>query len=221
MDMEATTILLICALGLTLLVAYLIYRINTYKKRIAPIRHISTEISTMDREDRRSPKKKTGPSIDTPVIPESELLVILHKENRKPWLKAVSSKLSEGRRGVIVTVKDPDTIRSRYRGDVRFIWLDRSTAHDLKEDMTVVNPTNLSKLLQEIEDTIEAEGIVLFNGFEEVLGANETSRVIRFLRMLNDSCSKKRYSSIIPANYRAVPQRVRVQLTESFESVVI
>ncbi len=216
--MEALTILILCGAGLILLIAYLMYRIGSYKKKIQ-VKDSAGEISLLEKE--RKPDARNNNIIETPTIPEGEVLIILHKGNSRPWRKAVRNKLREGRRGVIITMRDPSQLRSSFKGDVRFIWLDRSTAHNLGKNITVVNPTNLSKLLQEIQASTKKEGLVLFRGFEDLLSSNDASRVIRFLKMLDESCRKGNFSTIVPAPYKAVPQRIRVQLTEGFETVVI
>jgi hypothetical protein len=216
--MEALTILILCGAGLILLVAYMMYRIGAYRRKMSVVNSART-ISTAGRD---SPRAEKGSGIiDSPTIPEKEILVILHKGNTKPWLKPVNEKLSKGLRVVVVTLREPSRIRSRFRGDSYFIWLDRSTAHGRSGDLSIVNPTNLSKLLSEIEDNITKDGVVLFHGFEDLLSTNDASRVLRFLGMLEELCRKKDFSTVVPAPYKAVPQRIRVQLTEGFETVVI
>jgi hypothetical protein len=217
--MEALTILILSGAGLILLVAYLIFRIGTYRKR-SSIEDSAREISDLKSEKKVS-ERRVDPHIEIPVIPEAELLIILYKGNRKPWMNVMKEKLSEGRRVVVVSSKDPSSQRSSFRGDSHFIWLNRSTAHEEADDLTVVNPTNLSSLLREITASIERDGIILFKGFEDLLQANESSRILRFLQMLDDECGSGGFSSIIPAPYKALPQRTRVQLTENFETVVI
>ncbi len=218
--MEALTILLLCGAGLVLLIAYLIYRIGTYRKKVRIV-DSANEILHLNKDPKTPERRERGHILDTPTIPEGEVLIILHKGNKKPWLKAVKDRLKEGRRIIVVTVRDPSQLRSSFRGDSHFIWLDRSTAHETRNDVAVVNPTNLSRLLQEIVVSVKGGGVVLLNGFEEILNSNETSRVVRFLRMLDESCSREGFSAIVPATYKAVPQRIRVQLTEGFETVVI
>jgi hypothetical protein len=216
--MEALTILILCGAGLILMIAYLMYRIGSYKKKVR-IRDAAGEISFLEKNEK--PPARNNHVIETPTIPEGEVLIILHKGNSRPWRKAVKDRLREGRRAVIITMRDPSQLRSSFKGDVRFIWLERSTAHNVDGNIIVVNPTNLSKLLQEVQASVENEGIVLFRGFEDLLSSNDASRVIRFLKMLDESCTKGRFSTIVPAPYKAIPQRIRVQLTESFETVVI
>ena len=122
---------------------------------------------------------------------------------------------------LIITSRPPREIRKLYPSVKKLIWLDRSTAHELDEDTMVVNPTNLSSLLEEIKTNLGRRGVVVFEGFEEVMSSNETERVIRFLNMLKQTCSDRSISAVVPLPYRAVPQRVRSKLTEGFESVVI
>ena len=104
------------------------------------------------------------------------------------------------------------------------IWLDRSRAHKTDEDTIVVNPTNLSGVLHELDSYFKGRnkgGVVVFEGFEGVVSANEISRVVRFLTMIHQSCRDKALSVVVPLSYRSVPQRSRNRLMEAFESVVI
>lgn len=218
--MDGPMIILICALGLIGLLAYFIFRFGSYKRKVRPVEETSLDIGRTDRMMRKDPSVM-GHSVDIPTIPDGQVLIVLHRKTGQNWKRAVTTSLKNGRKGVIISVTDPEKLRSRYRGDVRFIWLERSNAHTVRKDSVVVNPTNLSMILQEIESMISSEGIVVITDLEDILGSNETSRIVRFLRMLDDSCSKKGYSALVPASYRAIPQRVRVQLTESFDTVVI
>ncbi|OYT46055.1 hypothetical protein B6U90_02000 [Thermoplasmatales archaeon ex4484_6] len=219
--MDAFTIIIICAFGLVLLAAYLIFRIGALKRKMRRLDAISRDIGDMERTSAGGSPRIKKAVIETPMVPEGELLIILNRGNRKPWMDVVSGRLRAGNRGVVVTVKVPSSVRSRFRGDVKFIWLDRSTAHDVDDDTVIVNPTNLSGVLQDIESFVGEGGIVLVDGFAEILASNEDRRVIRFLRMLESSCAARRFSAVVPAPYRSVSQRTRVLLTESFQTVVI
>ena len=111
-----------------------------------------------------------------------------------------------------------------YPGGPLHIWLDRSTAHEIDDRTVLVNPTNLSSILEEIRSHLprrKGGGVVVFEGFEEVLSGNEIERVVRFLKMLRQSSDDNDISTIVPLPYRAVPQRARNRLMEGFESVVI
>lgn len=219
--MEATWILVICTVGLILLAAYLFYIINNLKKKQKRIYDASREIGSMENEN-RSPNKITRPSsIDTPIAPVGDLLVILHKENRKPWMNVIRERAREGRKVVVVTKKDPSKLRIGSIGSPSYIWLDRSTAHNTGDDVKIINPTNLSKVFQEIDNSMDEMGIVLIRDLEGLLDDNDPSRVLNFLNMLSTSCRRVPYSVIAPAPYRSIPQRIRSQLTESFETVVI
>jgi len=88
----------------------------------------------------------------------------------------------------------------------------------------VVNPTNLSVILDEVRTYMKsgpAGGVVFFEGFDEIISGNEMNRVIRFLRMLRSACREDHFSSVVPLAYRAVTQRVRNQLKDGFETVVV
>ena len=156
-----------------------------------------------------------------PIIPERELLIILFRNKQRPWRGAVNVRTETGAHLVIVSARRPGEILKLYRGVPSYIWLDRSTAHEARDGIVVVNPTNLSSVLDEIRTLGRKGGIVVFEGFEDILAANELDRVIRFLNMLGQTCRSHSLSAIVPVPYRAVPQRSRNQLTEAFESMVV
>ena len=223
---SATTILIICAFGLALLMVWFIYRISVYRKKVSTkVESLAREIADLEKGSVPVKAAKKVPSAsETPGIPGSEMLLIFHKDGKKPWRKALDLKLSEGGRMLIVTSRSPDSIRKEFDGRARIIWLNRSTAHAEMEDMLVINPTNLSRVLDEVQtffSTGGGDGVVLLDRFEDLLDANDPSRTIRFLSMLKDSCRKQSFSALVPLSYRAVPQRTRNQLQEAFESVVI
>jgi len=218
---EATWILIICTVGLILLAAYLFYIINNLKKKQKGIYDTSREIGSLEKENISSNVKTKPSSIDTPIAPVGDVLVILHKENRKPWLKVIKDMSREGRKIIIVTKRDPSKLRISTMGTPYYIWLDRSTAHEKREGVKVINPTNLSRVLQEIDNAVDERGIVLIQDLEGLLEDNDPSRVMNFLNMLSTSCRKVPFSVIAPAPYRAIPQRTRTKLTDSFETVVI
>ena len=219
--MEASWIIIICAIGLLILAAYLFYIINNLKKKHKEVYDKSREIGSLEKEVFTSNVRAKPSSIDTPIAPVGDILVILHRENRKPWMNVIKERSKEGRKVVIVTKKDPSKLRTPSIGSPFYIWLDRSTAHDTRQDVRIINPTNLSKILQEIENSMDEMGIVLLRDLDGMLDDNDPSRVINFLHMLSTSCRKVPYSVIAPAPYRSIPQRIRSQLTESFETVVI
>jgi hypothetical protein len=219
--MEAIWILIICSVGLILLAAYLIYIVSNLRKKQKDVYDMAREIGSMEK-DSVSPVKKTKPSmIDTPMLPEDEVLVILHKENRKPWMKLIRERSREGSRIIYVSKKDPNKVKVGSMGHPYYIWLDRSTAHKEDKNISIINPTNLSRLLQEIQENIKKDSIVLIDDLEGLISENDASRVISFLSMVRTSCARSHFSVIAPAPYRAIPQRTRSKLTESFETVVI
>ncbi len=212
----ATLLLLSCGIGLILALVWTVYRINSHKRKISRMEGIAGEV---ERDiSSRSERKVSPPS----GLPESELLIVLYRNRDRPWRGTINSRTSLEGPLVVVTTDPPDQIRTIYKGLKSIVWLDRSTAHDLEEDEIVVNPTNLSRVLDEINNTIGKKGgIVVFEGFEGILAANEMSRVIRFLTMLRRSCNDRSISAVVPLPYKAVTQRVRNQLVEGFESVVV
>jgi hypothetical protein len=166
----------------------------------------------------------SGTDDDPPTLPDKELLIVMYRNKKRPWRGVVNSRSEDNMKVMVISPRKPKEMRRLYPSVPMIVWLDRSTAHDLDDDTVVVNPTNLSSLLEEIRSYIGKGGkggTVVFEGFEEVISGNEVSRVIRFLNMLKQTCREDAISVIVPLPYRAVPQRVRNQLSEGFESVVI
>jgi hypothetical protein len=217
----ATLLLLFCGIGLILALAWTLYRINTHKRRISGLESDARSIGAMHGE---VTKEDSAPATAPPTLPDSELLLVMYRNRDRPWRGAVATKLEKGSKAVIVSTVPPGEIREFYGGRTRFIWLDRSTAHDLEKDAVVVNPTNLSGILDEISNFLKlgsVGGVIVFEGFEDLVNQNDISRVLKFLNMLRQLCRDRSLSAVVPFPYKAVTQRIRNQLTEGFESVVI
>jgi hypothetical protein len=217
----ATLILLACGIGLLLLLIWTMYRIQHHRKKMNEMDRIAIDVGKMSKED-RSP----GPRDDEhpPTLPEKELLIVMYRNRKRPWRGVVNSRIKEGKRVLVISPRPPKEMKRLYPNAPKIVWLDRSTAHDLDGGTTVVNPTNLSSLLEEIRSYLgkgPRGGTVVFEGFEEIISGNELNRVIRFLSMLKQTCREISISAVVPLPYRAIPQRTRNQLTEVFESVVI
>jgi hypothetical protein len=221
--MEGTIIMVLCAVGLVLVLAYMIYRISSHRKKMNRLYDLSREIGSSV-PMKGSGRIDRGAKVTDPVIPEKDLIVLFHRNGNRAWADVFRRRTRGGGPGLLVTSDPPK------KGDVggpdgtRTIWLDRSMAHPEARNMTVINPTDLSALYREIEDHFQGKpsgGILLLDGFESVLGANEAQRVIRFLTMLRGSCARHGYSTMVPIAYRAVPQRVRNQLSEAMDTVVM
>jgi hypothetical protein len=102
--------------------------------------------------------------------------------------------------------------------------LNRSRAVKTGDDVAVVNPTNLSGVIDEIDEYFREnhrKGAILMDRFEDVIEANDINRVMRFLKTMKDKASREKLAVIVPLSYKAVPQRVRNQLQESFEAVIL
>jgi len=223
LPMEGTLIIILCAIGLVMVLAYMIYRISSHRMRLKRLYDMSREIGSS------VPRKGRG-SIDTrvpvsePVVPDNDLVILFHRNGNKVWLDAFRRRVENGSPGLLATPLPPGPRRKEYPAGARTIWLDRSIAHPVESGRTVINPTNLSALFREIEDNFqkgEGKGNLLLDDFESVLTTNDPQRVIRFLTMLRGSCTRYGYSALVPIAYRAVPQRVRNQLSEAMESVVM
>lgn len=215
--MEPGTIIILFTLGLFLAtIVWWIFRIARFKKRRDEIDRLSMEIA--DLEGKKAPASK-GPH--SPKLPEEDLLLILHRNGNRPWKGAFRDAVESGKRAMIVTARNPREVRSQYRGDYGLVWLNRSVAHKPQNGVRVVNPTNLSGIVDEADQYFKNGGVLLLDGFDEMMHANEIGRIMRFLRTMQGRAGDMNVSVIAPLNYRATPQRIRNQLTESFEVVVI
>lgn len=217
----ATLVLLVCGIGLLLLMVWTMYRIQIHRKKIQAMEKNAREIGEMAREE-----DPIGPIPDEapPTLPDKELLIVMYRNKRRPWRSVVNSRSEDGRKVMVISPRPPKEMKRLYLNVPKIVWLDRSTAHELDDGTVVVNPTNLSSLLEEIRSYVgrNSKGsTIVFEGFEEVITGNEVTRVIRFLNMLKQTCRDDSISVVVPLPYRAVPQRIRNQLTEGFESVVI
>jgi hypothetical protein len=207
------------ALGLLLLFAWLMFRVARYKARSREIDQRVKEISQMSSP---RPLKKARHASDKKVMeaPNAGLMVIMHKDGTSPARDMFVNAISKGRTGLIVTTDDPNEIP--LDPGIRRIWLNRSTRKMRSENVVVVNPTNLSGVLDEITLTLEGRpSTVLLDNFEDVIGANDIQRVVRFLDMLRELSAKEKVSFLVPIGYRTIPQRVRNQIMEAFETVVV
>jgi len=216
----ATLVMLMAGIGLIAVMAWTLYRIGQHRKKMRELDKTSIEIGRMAGTERQP--KVAEPS--APTLPASDLLVVFFRNKKRPWRRPVADRIGKGDRVLIITSRPPSEVSKMYPGGPIHIWLDRSTAHEVDDRTIVVNPTNLSSVLEEVRSHISKRkggGVVVFEAFEEVLTANEVDRVIRFLKMLKQSARDNMISVIVPLPYRAVPQRVRNQLTEGFESVVM
>ncbi len=217
----ATLLLLFCGIGLILALAWTLYRVNAHKKRL---KDLESDAIGIGRMNEAMSGEGSPASIGAPSLPDSELLLVMYRNKDRPWRSAVGQRLKEGGKAVVISTVPPSEVRDLYSGKTRFVWLDRSTAHDLKKDEAVINPTNLSGILDEISGFLKlgtAGGVIVFEGFEDVVRQNEVERVLKFLNMLRQLCRDRSFSAVVPFPYKAVTQRVRNQLTEGFESVVV
>jgi hypothetical protein len=212
---------MVCGIGLLLLMVWTMYRIHLHRRKIQEMERTARDIGEMNRErSSKDTSKEDGP----PTLPEGELFIVMYRNKKRSWRRVVNSRSKNNAKVMVISPRSPKEMRRLYPDVTKFVWLDRSTAHDLDSDTVVVNPTNLSSLLEEIRSHIGKggrESTVVFEGFEEVISGNDVSRVIRFLKMLKQTCREDAISAVVPLPYRAVPQRVRNQLTEGFESVVV
>jgi hypothetical protein len=201
--------------------AWTLYRVQQHRKKMQVLDERAVEIGSMAREDKRT---SLPGGEDAPTLPDDQLLVVLYRNKKRPWRAALKERIERGEKVLVISTRPPREMRKLYPGIKRIIWLNRSTAHELEDDIVLVNPTNLSSLLEEIRSYMgrsRKKGAIAFEGFEDIISSNETARVIRFLNMLKQSCGENSISAIVPLAYRAVPQRTRNQLMEGFESVVI
>ncbi|MBN1538725.1 MAG: hypothetical protein JW939_01165 [Candidatus Thermoplasmatota archaeon] len=218
---NATLIMLMAISGIVLLVVWTIYRIQGHKKKMREFDESAMEIGRMSK---KYPQSGREPEPSAPSLPQNDLLIVMFRSRSRPWRGVVSHKIKEGGRVVVVSSRPPEEVRRMYPKGFMHLWLDRSTAHDVGKGTTVINPTNLSSILEEIRSRFSGGnmgGTVVFEGFEDVLSNNATDRVIRFLKMLEQISKDRGLSSVVPLPYKAVPQRVRNQLVDGFDSVVI
>jgi len=212
--------MLMAGIGLIAVMAWTLYRIQQHRKKMRDLDDTSIEIGRMARTEQRNEIADHS----APTLPPSDLLVVLFRNKKRPWRRPVSDRIGKGDRVLIVTPKPPSEVGRMYPGGPTHIWLDRSTAHDVDDRTIVVNPTNLSSVLDEVRSHLpnrKGGGVVVFDAFDEVLAANEVERDVRFLKMMKQTARENMISVIVPLPYKAVPQRVRNQLTEGFESVVM
>lgn len=222
-SMEGTPIIVLCAIGLVLVLAYMIFRISSHRRKVKRLYDMSREIGSSVPRKGRGSIDATAPASE-PVVPDDDLVILFHRNGNKVWLNAFKSRMEKGASGLLVTPQPPGPKRREYPTEATTIWLDRSIAHPGEKGSTVINPTNLSALFREIEDHFQKGdrgGIILLDDFESVLTTNDPQRVIRFLTMLRGSCARFGYSALVPIAYRAVPQRVRNQLSEAMDTVVM
>lgn len=217
--MSGNLIIYATAAGLMVLLVYVLFRIGQYRKRAHEIDGRAKEISNMAPH----PVKKARPS-DRSVLeaPSVGLMVIMHRDGTSPARGMFASAVEKGRPGLIVTTEDPREIP--LPSTVRRVWMNRSSVASDLENTSVVNPTNLSGTLDEIAtfaSSNDGSKIVLLDRFDDVLTTNDMGRVMKFLNMLRERSARDRTSILVPIGYRATPQRVRNQLMEAFETVVV
>ncbi|MFW3146877.1 MAG: hypothetical protein ACMUIE_08720 [Thermoplasmatota archaeon] len=220
----ANLILLLSGLGLVLVLAWTMYRIDQHRKKTRKLDEMAIGIGKMS-SVRTDPEgtAEAGSSI-SPMLPTRDILVVMYKDKNKPWRSAVRQELRKDSRVMVVSTRSPTEIREIYPGIERMIWLDRSRAHKTQRGVIVVNPTNLSGLLEDIRSSLggtDGRSFAVFEGFEEVINANDPARVMRFLTMLKQTCGKDGISAVVTLPYRAVAQRTKNQLLETFETVVV
>jgi len=217
--LETGTLIILLMLGLFLAtIAWWVFRIIRFRRRKEEIDRLSMEIA--DLSSKTKVKRKKPPS---PKLPRGDLLIILHRNGGKPWKRSFRESLRSGVKSMIVTARTPRDVRSQYDGDYRIVWLNRSMAHEPEEGVRLVNPTNLSGVVDEADNYFRSSegGIILLDGFDEMIHSNDIGRILRFLRTIKERAADGKISVVAPLNYKATHQRVRNQLTESFEAVVI
>ena len=220
----AYIIILISLAGLVLILVWFFYRLRFHRRKRRRIEELSCEIREMEDPVVTATRARRKPGEEVPDLPEDELLVIFHRGKKRKWKSAFRKALREGGPGMIITTTDPKDLIRGYKGDLDVIWLNRSTAAETEKRVVIVNPTNLSGILDEVETSLcerRRRGIIMLDRFEEVIQNNDPKRVVRFLNALRNKCRKNHLSAIAPLNYKAVPQRVRSQLSESFDTVVV
>ncbi len=218
---DARLIILMSVLGILIVLIWWAYRLSTFRRKRRKIELLSQDIGKMyaDGVKNAHAQSRTGPE-----IPEGNLLVLFHHGNRSPWKRTFNRALKHQGHGMVVSTSNPEEVKSQYKGDIRIVWLNRSTAAKTRRSVVVVNPTNLSGVINEVDTFFvegERKGVILLDGFEDILRSNDASRVIRFLNAMRDRCAGNDLSLIAPLSYKAVPQRVRSQIEESFDTVVI
>jgi hypothetical protein len=214
-------VILATAAGLLILFVWLVYRISGYRKRSREIDDRAREISSMSappvvKKARSSPDRTV---LETPSV---GLLIVMHRDGISPTRGMFVSSVEKGRHGLIVTSEDPRSIP--VPPTVKRIWMNRSSVKGEIENTMVVNPTNLSGTLDEIATFAAESGrssVVLLDRFDDLITSNDLPRVVKFLNMLRERSAKDRMAILVPIGYRAVPQRVRNQLMEAFETVVV
>lgn len=206
---------------LLLLFAWLMFRIIQYRKRTTEIDERARKISALNAPTK---VKKGRPSYDRKVMeaPSVGLLVIMHKNGQTPAREMFVNALTKNRKGILITAEDPKEVP--IENDIKRIWLNRSIVKRRGNDIIIVNPTNLSGLLEEINSSTsgdEGSTIVLLDEFHEIINTNDIARVIKFLNMLRENAVRDRLSILVPLPYKSLPQRIRNQIMESFETVVV
>ncbi|MGA1821068.1 MAG: DUF835 domain-containing protein [Thermoplasmatota archaeon] len=222
---QSTAILIMMSVLVVLTIAWWIYRLISFKKKRERIEELAREISEMHVQQTGKNSDGTGSQFDmAPQLPEGDLLILLHKNGRKPWKTTFRKSVKEGIPGLIVSTSPPREIRSQFKGEIKIIWLNRSKAVKSEDSVAVVNPTNLSGIIDETDEYFREnhkKGVILMDRFEDVIQANDMSRVLKFLKTMKEKASRERLAVIVPLSYKATPQRVRNQLQESFEAVIL
>ncbi|MGA1793434.1 MAG: DUF835 domain-containing protein [Thermoplasmatota archaeon] len=216
----ATLVMLMAGIGLIAVMAWTLYRVQQHRSKMRKLDEAAVDIGRMAGMEKN--ERTSEPS--APTLPAKDLLVVLFRNKKRPWRGPVADRIKNGDRVLIITTRPPSEIGRMYPKGPVHVWLDRSTAHEVDDNTIVVNPTNLSSVLEEVRSHLSKRkggGVAVFEAFEEVIAANEVDRVVRFLKMLRQSARENGISAVVPLPYKAVPQRVRNQLTEGFESVVI
>jgi hypothetical protein len=206
-------------LGILVLSLYLAYRLSRYRSRSREIDERAKEINRLSAPP-KSKKARHAPDRKVLEAPTQGVMVVMHREGESPAREMFVNALGKGRKGMVVSTQDPKEIP--LDTEVPRIWLNRSKVK-AKTGATVVNPTNLSGVLDEITSFVETNTpcVVILDRFEDVVGANDIQRVLRFLGMLRELSAKHKASFLVPIGYRALPQRPRNQIMESFETVVV
>ena len=218
---EGRLIIMMSIIGILIVLIWWAYRLSTFRRKRRKIELLSQDIGEMYADGVTRAHAQSGPG---PEIPDGNLLVLFHHGNRSPWKRTFNRALKEKGHGMVVSTSNPEEVRSQYKGDIRIVWLNRSTAARARRSVVVVNPTNLSGVINEVDTFFvegERKGVILLDGFEDILQFNDVSRVIRFLNAMKDRCAGNDLSLIAPLSDKAVPQRVRSQIEESFDTVVI
>jgi|GEM_PF-1030307 len=125
----------------------------------------------------------------------------------------------ENARGICLTTTYPKKLFKIYKlKDVKVLWLS-----DSKTDGSAVSPSRMEfEITRELTRFIKEHGenaIVLIDGFEYLMLANEFDKVRKFIKKLCDLCSMKEATLLVTVNPESFSKETTTTLSRDFDMV--